>query len=196
MRKESGCQFKSCRRCRFDTWIRKIPWRRKWQPTPAFLPGISYGLEDPGRLYSPWGHKEWDTTQQLSTQELAPAEPMKSEQGSQPGVVLLIQNWGILEQMWEGCELSRRMGTSEPVHTNLGEPLIKFSEISPAGWFHIDLKVDLTLISKWPWWGCLHHGNEKMITQCCIFLPKSEVTRMKLTQLLGSTRILTDLHVK
>ena len=29
----------TCRRCRFDPWIRKIPWSRKWQPTPVFLPG-------------------------------------------------------------------------------------------------------------------------------------------------------------
>ena len=32
-----------CRRCRFDTRVGKIPWRRKWQPTPAFLPGESHG---------------------------------------------------------------------------------------------------------------------------------------------------------
>ena len=27
----------------FDLWVRKIPWRRKWQPTPVFLPGESHG---------------------------------------------------------------------------------------------------------------------------------------------------------
>ena len=46
----------------FDPWVRKIPWRRKWQPTPVFLPEKSYrqrSLED----YSPWGCKEVDTTQ-------------------------------------------------------------------------------------------------------------------------------------
>ena len=30
-----------CRNPRFDPWVRKIPWRRKWQPTPVFLPGKS-----------------------------------------------------------------------------------------------------------------------------------------------------------
>ena len=41
---------------RFDPWVRKIPWRRKWQPIPVFLPWKSYGQR---RLvgYSPWGHK-------------------------------------------------------------------------------------------------------------------------------------------
>ena len=33
---ESSCQ---CRRLGFNPWVRKIPWRRKWQPTPVFLPG-------------------------------------------------------------------------------------------------------------------------------------------------------------
>ena len=32
-----------CKRASFDPWVRKIPWRRKWQPTPVFLPGESHG---------------------------------------------------------------------------------------------------------------------------------------------------------
>ena len=31
-----------CRRPRFDPWVEKISWRRKWQPIPVFLPGESY----------------------------------------------------------------------------------------------------------------------------------------------------------
>ena len=31
-----------CDTIRFDPWVRKIPWRRKWQLTPVFLPGKSY----------------------------------------------------------------------------------------------------------------------------------------------------------
>ena len=51
--KQFTCQFK---RRVFDSWVGKIPWRRKWQPTSVFLPGKSYGQ---GSLagYSPWGHK-------------------------------------------------------------------------------------------------------------------------------------------
>ena len=30
-------------RCRFDPWVKKMPWRRAWQPTPIFLPGESHG---------------------------------------------------------------------------------------------------------------------------------------------------------
>ena len=60
--KESTCQ---CRRCRFDPWIRKIPWRRKWQPTPVFLLEEFHGQR--GLMcYSPWGRKESDTIEQQS----------------------------------------------------------------------------------------------------------------------------------
>ena len=62
-----ACQ---CRRHRFNTWVKKIPWRRKWQPTPVFLHGKSHwqrGLVD----YSPWTgkrvrHKTVTKQQQLT----------------------------------------------------------------------------------------------------------------------------------
>ena len=47
---------------KFDPWVGKISWRREWLPTPEFLPGEFRGqrsLEG----YSPWGHKESDTTE-------------------------------------------------------------------------------------------------------------------------------------
>ena len=48
-----------CRRLWFDPWVGKIPWRREQLPTPVFWRGEVYGL------YSPWGHKETDMTEQL-----------------------------------------------------------------------------------------------------------------------------------
>ena len=51
--KESACQYRKCRRCRFDPWIGKIPWERKWQPTPVFLPGKPQGQRSLVG-YSPW----------------------------------------------------------------------------------------------------------------------------------------------
>ena len=44
--KESACNawdHLQCRRHRFDLWVGKISWRRKWQPTPVFLPGKFHG---------------------------------------------------------------------------------------------------------------------------------------------------------
>jgi len=46
----------------FDLQVRKIPWRRVWQPIPAFFPGESHGQRSLAS-YSPWGSKEADTTE-------------------------------------------------------------------------------------------------------------------------------------
>ena len=53
-----------CRRPGFSPWVRKIPWRGKWQSTPALLPGKSRGQRSLVR-YSLWGRKESDTTERL-----------------------------------------------------------------------------------------------------------------------------------
>ena len=63
--KEFTCQCKRSRRHRFDPWVGKMPWRRKYQPTPVFLPGESYGQRSLAS-YSPWGRKESDTILQLN----------------------------------------------------------------------------------------------------------------------------------
>ena len=62
--KESDCQYRRHKRHRFDARVGKIPWSRKWQPAPVFLPG----------KFHAWGsmvgivhrHKELDMTKQLS----------------------------------------------------------------------------------------------------------------------------------
>ena len=54
-----------CRRPRVQSWVRKIPGRRKWQPTPVFLPGESHGQRSLSG-YSPWAPKELDTTKRLT----------------------------------------------------------------------------------------------------------------------------------
>ena len=51
LRRESVCL--QCRRPGFDPWVGKIPWRRKWQPTPVLLPGKSHGQRS---LVSPTVH--------------------------------------------------------------------------------------------------------------------------------------------
>jgi len=44
-----------------EPWVKKIPWRRKWKPTPAFLPGKAHGQRSL-LGYSPQGYKELNTT--------------------------------------------------------------------------------------------------------------------------------------
>ena len=63
--KESISQCRRHKRCRSDPWVWKIPWRRKWQSTPVFLPGESHGQRSLAS-YSPWGRKESDMTEQLT----------------------------------------------------------------------------------------------------------------------------------
>ena len=65
--KESACQFRRRRSPEFDPQVGKISWRSVWQPTPVFLPGESHGQRSLAG-YSPWGHRESDTTQRLSMQ--------------------------------------------------------------------------------------------------------------------------------
>ena len=43
--KETACQCRRPKRLGFNPWVGKIPWRRKWQPTPVFLPGESVDIE-------------------------------------------------------------------------------------------------------------------------------------------------------
>ena len=60
--KESICQW---RRWGLDPWVGKIPWKRKWQPTPVFLPGKSPWTGETGRLQSMGSQRV--TTELLST---------------------------------------------------------------------------------------------------------------------------------
>ena len=73
MEKQRGWE-QVCRddtRHRFDPWVRKIPWRRKWQPTPVFLPGKSHGQRSLAGCH-PWSQKESDTTEHTHTHILPP----------------------------------------------------------------------------------------------------------------------------
>ena len=78
MGKQSTCNAGNAGRCRFDSWLRKIPWRGAWQPTPGFLPGESYKQR---RLtgYSPWGRKELDATEATEHSTHLPFEDRKSQ---------------------------------------------------------------------------------------------------------------------
>ena len=76
--KESACQCRRIRRHGFNRWMRKIPWRRKWQPTPVFLSGKILWTLEPGRLWfmgsQRVGHNgtdtpHWETVMQTHSSE-------------------------------------------------------------------------------------------------------------------------------
>ena len=54
-----------CRRPGFNSWVGKIPWRRKWQPTPVLLPGKSHEQRSLVGS-SPWSRKESEMTEQMA----------------------------------------------------------------------------------------------------------------------------------
>ena len=95
--KEPTCQ---CRRCGFDYWVGKTPWRRKWQPTPVFLPEKSHWQRSLAG-YSPWGCKGSDTTERLKNNRkegrwLGNRRPLWHSQGLTPQQGLITQkppNW-------------------------------------------------------------------------------------------------------
>ena len=64
--KESAYQSRKSKRCEFDPCVGKIPWSRKWHPTPVFLPGKLHGQRSLVGC-RPRGHKELDTTEHTHT---------------------------------------------------------------------------------------------------------------------------------
>ena len=60
--RESACQCRRHKGWGYNPWVRKIPWRRVWQPSPVFLPGESHGQRSLAG-YSPQCRKELETTE-------------------------------------------------------------------------------------------------------------------------------------
>ena len=68
--KLSVCQCRRHRKCGFDSWVRKTPWRRKWLPSHlAFLLG-KFHRQRSLAGYHPRGHKESDTTERTHTENI------------------------------------------------------------------------------------------------------------------------------
>ena len=81
----------------------RFPWRRKWQPTPVFMPGKSHG---PRSLvgYSPWGCKESDMTEQLHFTMINLDTILKSRDITLPAKVHLVKTM-VFPVVMYGCEL-------------------------------------------------------------------------------------------
>ena len=101
--KESACQCRRHKRCRFDPWFGKIPWRRTWQPTLVFLPGESmdrgaWRLQSVGSQRA--GH-DWACTQRRKVREehsqpLCPSLTPSHSLSSRLAVVLFLSDLSIL----------------------------------------------------------------------------------------------------
>ena len=61
------CQYRRYKRHGFNPQVKKIPWRRAWQPTPVFLPEESHGQRSLAG-YGPQGHTQLDMTEVAAEQ--------------------------------------------------------------------------------------------------------------------------------
>ena len=82
--KESACQ---CRRLGFSPCVKKIPWRRKWQSTPVFLPGKSHGQWSLVGC-SPWGRKRGRHDVATKQQQMS----------------VTLKNKSVKQETWAGCQ--------------------------------------------------------------------------------------------
>ena len=92
------------RRPGYDPWVRKIPWRTKWQPTPIFLPRKLHRQRSLAG-HHPWGHKESDMTGQLSL-HTGPPVVSKSSQ-CRASLFLKVNNCGVVNLRQRFASLSK-----------------------------------------------------------------------------------------
>ena len=88
----------------------QLYWRREWQPTPVFLPGKSHRWRNLAG-YSPWGHRESDTTEQLALKFLSLFVPLPLE-----------PKWiGRASQLTSGFNSKQQASASHPTHHQSGQ---------------------------------------------------------------------------
>ena len=85
--KEFPCQCRRHKRCRFDPWIGKIPWRRACNPLQCYCLENSTGR---GARRAPWGHNELDMTERLNTNRA------RRGHGARPSLDLTLFHLGAL----------------------------------------------------------------------------------------------------
>ena len=93
--KESACQ---CRRHRFDPWVRKIPWRRKWQPTLGFLPWKYHGQRSLADC-TPWGCKRVRYNLAAKQHHLGTKSPHAIQCHHKRGSLLCLRNASEIESV-------------------------------------------------------------------------------------------------
>ena len=113
----------------FNLWVRKIPWRKKWQPIPVFLPGKFHGQRTL-RGYSPQGHKGSDSTEWLNTHIFFKIQPWKSKALAE-----------ILEIM---CILSSLKRLTSNIQWK--EEKFKYSYLNASSLWHCDLPHTIQIV--------------------------------------------------
>ena len=98
--KESACQCRRCKRHGFNPWVGNIPWSRKWQSAPVFLPGKFHGQRSLVGC-SPQGCKESDTTERrVSVSSVYEVEVVGPRGRSEPAVGVKADAAGVTALTW------------------------------------------------------------------------------------------------
>ena len=98
--KESACQCRRCKRHGFSPWVGNIPWSRKWQPAPVFLPGKFHGQRSMAGC-SPQGCKESDMTERrVSVSSVYEGEVVGPRGRSEPAVGVKADAGGVTALTW------------------------------------------------------------------------------------------------
>ena len=108
---ESTCQRRRCRRCRFDPWVGKIPYRREWQPAPVSLPGKSV---DRG---------VWQTTVHGVTKSWTGRSDQATEQAN-AGSFRNYQGWGVPPPKTFFCSFKSLLNLLQYCFCFMGEGLL------------------------------------------------------------------------
>ena len=88
------------RRCGFEPWVRKVPWRRKWQPASIFLAGKFHGQRGLGG-YSPWDLNTSDVTERLwTTTHNIPLLKVNALAAQQELLQFLLHIWNYYLEQW------------------------------------------------------------------------------------------------
>ena len=135
---ESTCQCRICKRCRLDPRVAKIPWSRKWQPTPIFLLR-KFHRHRSLTGYSPWGCKELDTTEPSTTTITEKGRFQISKYRGKNKV----QSWAC--GVWNVCYTSEERWKSKSKvqdRSGLGVPIWT----SSIYWWHLNLLIPMTLV--------------------------------------------------
>ena len=117
-------------------WVGKISWRREWLPTPVFLPGESCEQRSLTG-YSPWGHKQSDTTEQLSTHKNADGYEWRTEHLAEG-----ILTWRLVQHCGPG---------SQPFSIDLRLFQYPYAQRQSTENTHL-LGSASKLLGSWQWW--------------------------------------------
>ena len=113
------CQCRRHKRDRFNPWVKKITWSRKWQPAPVFLPGKFHGQRSLAG-YSPWGCKELDMTMRTCTHTHTHTHTSTLGQGHFGHHHLGTGRLHHLESGAQGCRQTSYKESSNPKVSNSG----------------------------------------------------------------------------